>query len=451
MAENNVPEKKKTNAVATKRIKKNSSKAEILLRYAKRFFTQFGTAIIAVSIVAYVFLQLMLNVGTMLDTENASYVDISDRAELEAFLFRDEQVIPASTNGTNCYLAEDGEKVRMGEEVVVTYSNPNDVEIQKRISEIDARISVLEQSNLSTGASTTNISMLDTEIEKLTLSMVRQADANEFDKILRNKEKLLVLMNRRQAIIQSGSYASELESLNAEKNRLSQSLTGASVTTTSPTSGYFYSVVDGYEKNFTVEKLESLTADDFDKLSDSVPDKKLIEKSAGKIVTSSTWYIAVQLDKRTAEGFENGETYPVVFQYSNNIELDMTVERRITRSDENVTILVFSTKQMPADFDFSRCQTVELPHTDYEGLRVSTSAIRVKDGQTGVYVVVGTKIVFKTTEILYTYGSYSVCAIPKDPAYPTRRDIAYSSKTELSLHDAVVIDGNDIYDGMRIK
>ena len=87
----------------------------------------------------------------------------------------------------------------------------------------------------------------------------------------------------------------------------------------------------------------------------------------------------------------------------------------------------------------------------YEGIRVSNSAIRIKDGETGVYTVVGSKVVFKKTTVLYNYGSYSICAIPVNPAYPNRKDIAYSSGTELSLHDSVIIDGDDIYDGMRLK
>lgn len=451
MANRNAPEKRSETAVTTRRIKKNGTKSDRFLRMAKRFFAQFGTAILAVSIVAYVFLQLMLNVGTILDTEYATYANISDRSEVEAFLFRDEKLVPAVANGTNCYLVEEGEKVRSGETIAVTYSNPNDVQLQQRISEIDERIEVLEQSNLSTGASTTNISLLDSQINELMLSIVRRADANEFDKILREKEELLILMNSRQAIMQEESYASEIIALTKEKQTLNASLSGASFVINSPDSGYFYSAVDGYENSFTLERLEKLTADEFETLSQSVPDREIINSSSGKIVLGSTWYIAVSLDKRTAEGFTNGETYPITFQYSNNTELDMTVERRITRSDKDITILIFSTKQMPADFDYSRCQTVELPHTDHEGIRISTSALRMKDGITGVYVVVGSKIVFKSTEVLYTYGSYTVCAIPKDPNYPNRRNIAYSSSTQLSLHDAVVIDGNDIYDGMRLK
>ncbi len=452
----NTPQKRNNNrALATTRAITKQSKMAIfwknLMTWTKHILAQFGTAILAVAVVAYMFLQLMLNVGTILDTESASYVNISDNLEVEAFLFRDEQLIPAVATGNNCYLVNDGEKVRKGEEIAITYSNPSDVTARQRIDEIEKRIDVLERSSLSTGASTTNIALLDSKINELTISIIRQADSNEFDKILRAKEELLVLMNRRQAVIQAADYSAELRALKQEKEQLSASLTGVSFSTVSPDSGYFYSTVDGYENSFTLDRLENLTADEFDNLPNSIPDQSIVNSSSGKIVLGSTWYIAVAIDKRSAEGFTDGRTYPVIFQYSNNTTLDMTIERRITRSDRDVTILIFSTRQLPSGFDYTRCQTVELPRKSHEGLKISTSALRMKDGVTGVYTVVGTKIIFKETEVLYTYGSYSVCAIPKDPAYPDRKNIAFSSKTYLSLHDTVVIDGNEIYDGMRIK
>ncbi len=458
MADNNKPVKKQTAAPTTRRVKKNRTLGDYALYYlgrfakaSKRFFAQFGTAVLAVAIVAYVFLQVMLNVGTILDTEHATYVNISDKKEVEAFLFRDEKTVSSVSVGTNCFLVSEGEKVRKGEEIAVTYSNENDVNIQNRINEIDARINVLQKSSLSTGASTTNIALLDNQINELVLTIIRQADKNDYDKILRSKEELLILMNRRQAVIKAEDYSAELKSLSAEKERLNSSLSGNRAITNAPESGYFYSTVDGYEEYFTIDRINNLTAEEFDTLADSVPDKNAIERSAGKIICSSTWYIALSVDKRTAEGYKVGADYPITFQYSNNKELDMTLERKISRSDKDVTILIFSTMQLPAGFDFTRCQTVELPNANYEGLRISTSALRVKDGEIGVYVVVGSKVVFKKTQVLYSYGSYSVCAIPKDPNYPNRVDVAYSTSSQLSLHDAVVVGGKGIYDGMRIK
>ena len=56
--------------------RKEQTRADKFLRFTKRFFTQFGTAIIAVAVVAYVFLQLILNIGPLIEFENASYVSI---------------------------------------------------------------------------------------------------------------------------------------------------------------------------------------------------------------------------------------------------------------------------------------------------------------------------------------------------------------------------------------
>lgn len=269
----NLPENKTETSVATRRIKPQENKSDKFIKFAKRFFAQFGTAIMAVAVVAYVFLQLMLNVSVSLDRETATYVNITDREELSAFLFRDEYLIPQGAEGTDCFLAEDGEKVRLGQDIVVTYSDENDVKIQKRISEIDNRIDILKRSSLTTGASTTDITLIDGRINELILSIARQVDEKDFDKVLREKEELLILMNRRQALTHSDDYKKELKELEAEKESLNNQLSGANYTVQSPKSGYFYSTVDGYENAFTLDVLDQLTGESFEKLSESTPDK----------------------------------------------------------------------------------------------------------------------------------------------------------------------------------
>ena len=430
--------------------KKKLSRREKLALYAKRFFAQFGTALLAAAIVGYVFLQLMLNVGTMVEVENASFATISQKAELTAYLFRDEHVVEAGESGTACFLVSDGEKVMKGEDVAVTYTEEDDAERQRRINEIDERIEVLNKSSVSDGATTTNISLIDESIASVTLDMIREVDGNALDKALRDRDELLVLLNRRHSLVHSVSYTAELSKLYNERNELVAAMHGESYVTKSPESGYFYSSVDGYENVFTTAAMETLTAETFETLSESVPDRALIASAAGKIIDNSTWYIAVALDKRSAEKFRIGYEYPVTFQYSNGIVLNMKVHRRVSRTDTDDTIVVFSTKQMPEGFDYSRCQTVELTKEEYRGLRISASAIRVNNGETGVFVVLGNRVAFKKTEVIYTYAGYCICRIPVNPDYPNSADIAYNSRTELSLHDTVITEGSGIYDGMRL-
>ena len=430
--------------------KKKLNRREKLALYAKRFFAQFGTALLSASIVGYVFLQLMLNVGTMVEVESASYATISQKAELTAYLFRDEHVIPAGESGTACYLVSDGEKVMKGADIAVIYTEDDDAARQLRINEIDARIEVLNKSSVSDGASTTNVSLIDESIAGVTLAMIRDVDGNALDKALRDREELMVLFNRRHSLVHSVSYTAELSKLYNERTELVAAMHGESYVTKSPESGYFYSTVDGYENVFTSEAMETLTAETFETLSESVPDRALIAGSAGKIVDNSTWYIAVSLDKRSAEKFRVGREYPITFQYSNGAVLNMRVHRRVSRTDTDDTIVVFSTKVMPEGFDYSRCQTVELTKAEYAGLRISASAIRVSNGETGVFVVLGNRVAFKKAEVIYSYAGYCICKVPLNPDYPNQDDIAYNSRTELSLHDTVITEGSGIYDGMRL-
>lgn len=430
--------------------KKKLSRREKLVLYAKRFFAQFGTALLAAAIVGYVFLQLMLNVGTMVEVESAAYASISQKAELTAYLFRDEHVIPAGESGTACFLVSDGEKVMKGADIAVTYTESDDAARQRRINDIDARIEVLNKSSVNEGASTTNVSLIDESIARVTLAMIRDVDGNALDKAMRERDELMVLLNRRHSLVHSVSYTAELSRLYSERNELVNAMHGESYVTRSPESGYFYSSVDGYENVFTSAAMEALTAESFEMLSESVPDRALIAGSSGKIVDNSTWYIAVSLDKRSAEQFRVGSEYPITFQYSNGIVLDMCVHRRVSRTDTDDTIVVFSTKAMPEGFDYSRCQTVELTKAEYAGLRISASAIRVNNGETGVYVVLGNRVAFKKTEVIYSYAGYCICRIPLNPDYPNSADIAYNSRTELSLHDTVITEGSGIYDGMRL-
>ena len=72
----------------------------------------------------------------------------------------------------------------------------------------------------------------------------------------------------------------------------------------------------------------------------------------------------------------------------------------------------------------------------YSGFKVSSEALRVNNGETGVYVLSGQRIIFKPVEILYSTEDFSV--------------ITSKNKTGskiLKTKDEVVIGGHDLFDG----
>ena len=67
---------------------------------------------------------------------------------------------------------------------------------------------------------------------------------------------------------------------------------------------------------------------------------------------------------------------------------------------------------------------------------MSNNALRVVDGQNGVYVLVGKKVTFKPVDIVYSSDTFSIV---KSNAQVTSRI--------LTANDEVVCGGKDMFDG----
>lgn len=419
----------------------------------KHFFVQFGFSILMVVICIYLAMQMLRGVGDVVEVEQTSYTTVQDTLQLDAFLFRDEVPLYGDGGGTNCFLAEDGEHVAVGAQVVISYAQATDASVQEQITRIDRMIRILEQSNLQAGALTTDLSILDRRIADMHLSILREVSDDDLAKALRSEEALWVQMNCRQVQVnpENNAYAERIRSLQQERAGLERSLTGLSYRVNAPETGYFYSAADGYETVFTPALLEGLTVQGFAQLSQFTPDQKILQSACGKLVRNATWYVAVQVDKRTAGKYREGSNYDMLFPYSGGKQLSMQLYRRIMQTDLDDAVLVFRCDVLPDGFDFSRSQTVQLVVGTYAGIRLDADALRVLDGELGCYVLDGTKVIFKKADILYRNEEYAVCRVPYNSVKENREDRAYISETEISLYDTVILSGSDLYVGKVLQ
>lgn len=403
-------------------------------------------------IIAYIVLQLALNIGDLVETETVTYASASEKIELKAYLFRDELPINSLSRGVNSYFFDDGEKVSKNEKIAITYSNQNDASIQNKIKSINKKIDILKKSAVNYGSSTTDIEKMDSKIASVTLSVLKAVDKNDLSEALRYKDELTIQNNRYLALNSSqDNYNAQIAALENEKKTLEGMLKGDSSTYTASVPGYFYSTLDGYENIFTMEKLNNLTLTEFDKLKNAVPDESLKSNSVGKLVLSPNWYIACELDKRTASNYIIGNVYNFDYPLSTDIIISMKLERMVTQSDQDRSVLIFSGNSMPDGFNYLRMQTVKLVLKTYEGLKIPSSSLRKINGETGVYALDGNKVIFKKAQVLFEENGYYICALPVDPAYPSRKNIAFLSKTNLSLYDTVIYSGRDIYEGKVLQ
>lgn len=419
----------------------------------RTFLAQFGSTILLVALSVYLVVQLTLGIGDVAETEHTTFDTYTDSVQLEAYLFRDERPLYSGKNGTDCFLVSSGSKVAKNQPVAVTYTRETDADVQGQITRIDRMIRILEQSCLSDGAVTSDLTILDKTIEEMTVEMLREVADGEYSKALRGEESLWIEMNRRQFLLGTDevSYETRINVLKQEKADLERSLKGDSVQVFSPDSGFFYAGVDGYESVFSPDELENLTVDRFLRLTRSEPDGEILGNACGKLVNTSVWSLAAAADKKTAALYETGYRYEISFPYSGGMSLQMTLDKKLMQSDTDTVVLVFSSRQLPEGFDFSRHQTIQLILGNYEGIRVRTSALRVLDGEVGCYVLDGNCVVFKKAEVLYRNDEFTICRVPYNAITDSRNDRAYTSPEYLSLYDIVILSGTDLYVGKFLK
>ena len=417
------------------------------------FFTQFGAVVVVVGLTVYLIVQMTLGIGEIVETEYTTYTSYTQVQNLQGYIFRDETPVYSSVEGASCYLVGNGECVSKGDVVAVTYSDISDVNVQDQITKIDSMIRLLEQSQISAGASTTDLSVLDGNIQSLTLDFLKEVDDDNLSKALRSEETLWIQLNRRQALLNAEtiSFGTRINQLKSEKQRLEDSLRGDAVRVAVTKPGYFYNRVDGYEESFTISALNDLTVEGFETMCRSDPDGEILRSACGKLVNSSEWYVATIVNRRTAGNYKNGEKYEVVFPYSGSMTLNMTLVKKVSHTEKDEVILVFSSREIPSDFDFTRNQTIQLVRGHYEGIRVSTKGLRMLDGVVGCYVLNGSTVVFKEAEILYQTDDYAICQIPMSESTGKRNNRALISATQLSLYDTVILSASDLYVGKVIK
>lgn len=411
----------------------------------KNTLKQLMIVVCSVLFICYAILQLVLNVGDDVTIEYASFAQVNDTAKVDAYIFRDETVIEQSFRGTDCYMADNGEKVHIGQPLCVTYSDSTAAGVQEEINVLNEKIAVLEQSSTSLSAFSLDINKIDENISSSIIGIQRSVNDGELEKALRAESSLLVQMNRRQAAVSSvdvfGSLANDCRS---RKAVLEAGLSGARTTTTAPSAGYFYNEVDGYESVFSARAVQNITIPEFERLTTQVVPLST-ENTVGKLADSSKWYLLFKYPKRDASLFKLGGNVEVIFPYSSNRSIVMKLENVVSQTDRDEVIMVLSTYTLPEGFNFTRMQQVEVVRESFEGLRVRAEAIRKLNGTTGVYSLDGNIVRFKTVEILFEDRGYYVVSLPKAD------NKAYVSSTALSLYDAVITEGKELYDGKVLK
>ncbi len=389
--------------------------------YLKRVGIGIASAILGIAVAFYIGYHIWHKVTSFVEFEPAIPHTVTVTSEGEGYIFRDETVLSTSETGSLVPTLSDGERVGSYAEVAKVYSGTSS-EMDSRIDEINSQIEILSSVVYADNLSTKDVTKLDEEIYTLMAEISRCVSNGKYGEASARRAELLTLINKRTvASGETHDFKAQIEALQREKAELSANFGTLKQTVYAPVSGWYYSKADGCENIFSGKNVETLTYNSFREYTQTMPESTV--GSAGKIATDCRWYFVCEMTKDKLKEKSEGASYTIYFPYNSGRKLIMKLHS-ISFGEEDMGIAVFTTDKAPSDFDFTRVQSYEILEEEYTGFRVPQSAVRIVDGQMGVYVLTGEIVNFRKIEVIHQYENYYLVSMShkEAPAEPVETE-----------------------------
>ncbi len=421
-----------------------------ILADPKKLISGIVAILICVFVIVYAWFQVSSNVSSGIETEPAVMVETNIEIDAQAFIFRDETVIPRNSGGTVVTLVSDSQRVSRGQKIANVFSTDDAASMQDEINRLQRKMDVFDKSVVETEYFVTDIESVNNDIDSTLDSIYESVSDGSLSSSIDLSGELLVKLNKRNLIVNSEQgYSTEYEELSKEKAALENRINSVSHAVYAPSSGYYYGDVDGYENVFKISELDTLTLMSMENIADASADSDLISGSAGKIVNDFVWYTVCRVSSDKLAGISEGNYYKVLFPDAQDKTITMLAERIVKETSSADALIILRANIVPSDFNFHRTQRAKVLLGDASGLAIPTHALRVIDGVKGVYVLVGDVVGFRRAEIIDERDGYYIISTNSED-YTVPENTPENSplmSSRLSLYDNVIVSGKNLFDG----
>ena len=402
------------------------------MKQGKSYFTVILWILLA-AIAAYFGYKVVSSLYAPLMTATVTPYEAGAGYYASGFVVREEELL-YSQYGTTVLNCAEGAHVAANDTVATGYRSEDAKTRQTRIDELSGQIEQLQYA-WSAVSSVYDQAALDADIAGDLAQLSRYLALRDMNSVSDLSPELKGLILRRTGSdSDSGSLQARISTLQAELETLEAQSAGDTSAILAGKAGTFSAAVDGYESVLTPERLMEMTVAEFESVQPDETDANAI----GRLVTSATWYYACVVPASELSGVEEGDRATLTFARDYYQPVTMRVAR-LGGNEAGSRLLVLSSDRALQNVTLLRQQSAEIVFTSYSGLRVPKSAVRVENGQTGVYILEGTLAKWKPITILHDTGESYVAALDT------------SSTDNLWPGDELIINAKNLYDGKVVN
>lgn len=381
--------------------------------------------------IVFILNQIVSSLYSSVKTDTVYYHTIQDGLSLDTFIIRNEILVESNDSGVMHFVTLDGNRVAKNGVIADIYDSENASITVSAIEDLTQKIADIKDILSYNDIEAANLDLVNARVDNALDDLIFNSSSGNFQNFEEKSQTLLSAINRRHSAMGNEiDFSSKLESLEAELQSKKDSLTASKGQIKASESGYFVSKTDGFEKAIDISNLDSITPENLR----NVKTEEFSNNVIGKIVSDYEWYIASEVTLNQSLTFKEGDSIKMLTNINSCPELNVTVKKINISENDAKAVIIFACSDMNNELASIRTASMTAVKSEYSGYRIPKKALRVVEGQRGVYVLSGMEVSFKEVEIVYTGDNFILCS--DDP-----------QKTSLKLYDQVVVKGKDLYDG----
>lgn len=361
------------------------------------------------------------------------YTDTMEESiDTEGWVVRSEELVNGG-GGLVQLKRNEGEEVSEGAAIAMVYEDEEYVDNQEELLRTKSDLTALQYATYS--GSPSGAALEDQMMSAL--SELRAASSSgDYANLSEETETYRKLVLRREFLV-SSEAAAEMSAAASElydKYESLQSYQSGATEITAAQSGMFSSHLDGYETLLSPDSLIGLLPEELAAFSELTP--LSAEGSLGKLVTNPVWYYAATLPSRYSHELSPGQVVDVYFDALSKA-LEMEVDSVGEIQDGQVVAVFRSTRDEHVAGEL-RQESCRIILESEEGILIPKEALRVCEGENGVFVSSGYNAVFRPVKILAENDDYYL--VKPNPKNENDDRILRSG-------DEVVLASAELYDG----
>jgi len=375
-------------------------------------------------------------------TDIVRYGTIEDIESTVGYVIREEELVYSNSAGTFYSVVDEGERVAKGARIATIYKGQIDQKIQDRIASLNNRIAEINNNQIQKDIFAGDLYKLELQIDSKVKEIIEISHNHKASKLSQLKSDVNLILDKKLAVSgEKGPAGNNLEALRKEKESLERQLNASKEDIYAQKSGVFSYHLDGLEQILVPANINQMLPSHFDAIKNvQVQNSNTAEpgKAVAKIINNFEWYLAVVLDKDEVEPLKAGDVIDIGFPDSLDYRIDASVYYISPSENGKVLIVFLINKEVDLPYT-SREVNVEIVKQSYSGFKIPASALRVRDGKRGVYVIRDSIARFKEIEIIYNNNEFIIAKENN-----TKED-------GLLLYDQVIVKSNNISEGDLVR